>query len=123
MLERYFAVAFVLVSLSHIVQPRMWVELFAALRKTGHAAVVIAMFTLPNGLAIVIWHNVWAWDLSVVLTVAGWGMSLKSANYLLNPKVADRMIDGPGSSPKSYVAGGAIGLAIGCVLAYQGFFS
>ena len=121
LLERYFAIAFLLVSLSHIVQPRMWTELFAALRKTGHAAVAIAMFTLPQGVVIIIWHNVWVWDLPVVLTIAGWGMTLKSANYLMSPKIADRMIEGPGSSPRNYVAGGIIGLIIGGVLAYQGF--
>lgn len=122
MLERFFAIAFLAVALSHIVQPRMWADFFAALRKTGYAGLAIAMFTLPQGLAIVVWHNVWVWDLPVLLTVAGWGMTLKSVNYMLNPKFADRMIEGPGASPRGYIAGGFILLILGGALGYQGFF-
>ncbi len=121
-LERFYAFAFLAIGLSHIAQARMWAEFFAALNKTGFAALIIAMFTLPQGLAIVIWHNVWVWDLPVVLTVAGWGMTLKSLAYMVDPRIAGRMIGGPGARPQSYVAGGAVALLLGAALAYQGFF-
>ncbi len=121
MLERFFAIAFLAVGLSHIVQAQMWADFFAALRKTSYAALVIAMFTLPQGLTIVVWHNVWVWDLPVLLTVAGWGMTFKSIHYMLNPKFADRMIEGPGASPRNYLVGGIIILILGGALGYQGF--
>ena len=108
--------------MSHIVQPKMWADFFAALGKTGFAGFAIALFTLPQGLALVIWHNVWAWDLSVIFTVFGWGMTFKSVNYFLNPKIADRMIRGPGASPKSYFAAGAIMLVLAALMTYQAFF-
>ena len=121
LLERFYAVSFLAVGISHILQAQMWANFFTALRKTGYAALIIAMFTLPQGLAIVIWHNVWVWDLPVLLTVCGWGMTLKSVNYMVNPRIADRMIDGPGASPRSYVIGGIFALILGGALGYQSF--
>ncbi len=120
-IERYFAVAFVIIAVSHIVQPQAWVDFFANMRKTGLAGFIIAMYTLPQGLALVIWHNVWAWDWAVVFTICGWGMTIKSVKYLLYPKLADRMIDGPGSKPRAYVAGGVIMLFIGAAMVYVAF--
>jgi len=40
-LEQFYAIAFLVISVSHIVQARMWVEFFAMLRKTGYAALII----------------------------------------------------------------------------------
>jgi len=120
-LERFFGIAFILVGISHMVQPRLWVELFAQLAKTGVLSLVIAFFTLPQGLAIVVWHNVWRTDLSVLLTVVGWSMTLKSTIYLLYPRHADRIVGGIGSKWQGYVLGGAIMLVLGGLMALQGF--
>lgn len=121
LLERAFAVAFIIIALSHILQPRAWVAFFAALARSGNAAFAIGMPTLAMGLVVVVWHNVWVWDVPVILTVYGWASVLKGSLYLLCPSLPDRMIKGPGSHPRGYVVGGVLLLALGGALFWRAY--
>ena len=64
---------FGVLGLSHITQPRAWVEFFTMLRSKGEAGVIIAF------------HNVWA-GIPAVLTIVGWGLLIKSLLRLCLPK-------------------------------------
>ena len=64
-------VNFVVIGLSHIVQPRVWVEFFVFLRERGEAgAFATALLSLIFGSIIVAFHNVWT-RIPAVLTVVG----------------------------------------------------
>jgi hypothetical protein len=118
--EAVIAPAFLLVGLSHLLQPRLWVEFFELLRATGLAAAIIPMYTLPVSLVLIVGHNVWVWDWPVVLTVAGWMMTLKCAIYLILPGAADRMLRKQmAKSPRSFQIVGAIMAVVGAVLTWQ----
>jgi len=64
--------------LSHILQPRAWVEFFILLRSKGEAGVFVDGF-LNLGMASIIigFHNVWS-GIPAVLTVVGWLLLIKS---------------------------------------------
>jgi hypothetical protein len=44
-------------------------------------------------MCIVLGHNVRAWDLAVLVTLAGWGMLVKATVYLLFPSIPNRVIN------------------------------
>ena len=76
---------FAVIGLSHIVQPRAWVEFFVWLRERGEAGVFAnAFLSLIFGSIIVAFHNVWT-GLPVVLTVVGWMQVLKALIYFTFP--------------------------------------
>jgi hypothetical protein len=114
------APAFLLLGLSHVVQPQLWVRFFEVLRATGIAAFIIPMYTLPVGLVLIAGHNVWTWDWPVFLTIAGWGMTIKSALYLVAPSLADRMLEKKmAKSPRSFQIFGAIMAIFGAIITWQ----
>ena len=78
---RFFSVSLLVVGLSHAVQPKLWRDFFLMLKGTGVAGIIIAMFTFPVGLMIVVGHNVWVFDAPVIITISGWGMTIKSLIY------------------------------------------
>ncbi|HLL15090.1 MAG TPA: hypothetical protein VK388_08500 [Pyrinomonadaceae bacterium] len=121
-IERYFAITMLAVGLSHIVLARQWRDFFLRLKATGVAGIIIAMFTFPLGLLIVLGHNIWVFDLPVIVTVCGWGMTLKSATYALVPGQAERMIPAGANAHRKYAAAGFVALAIGALLLYHSFF-
>ena len=121
-IERYFAISMLAVGLSHVALAREWRDFFLLLKRTGVAGIIIAMFTFPLGLLIVLGHNIWVLDLPVIVTVCGWGMTLKSASYALVPGQAERMIPSDENAQRKYRAGGFVALAIGALLLYHSFF-
>jgi len=114
------APAFLLMGLSHLLQPQLWVRFFAAVRQTGLAAVIIPMYTLPFALVLIAGHNVWEWDWPLFLTIAGWGMTIKCVLYLLVPGFTDRvLVTNMAKSARNYQIAGAIMTFFGAVVTWQ----
>jgi hypothetical protein len=71
-------ILFGILGLSHILQPKAWAEFFILLRGKGEAgAFVDGLVNLPLAGVIIGFHNVWS-GISVVLTLVGWGLLIKS---------------------------------------------
>jgi hypothetical protein len=118
--QAIFAPAFLLMGLSHVLQPQLWVRFFEAVGRTGLAAVIIPLYTLPFALVLVVTHNVWVWDWPLFLTIAGWGMLIKSSLYLLVPGLTNRMLaTNMAKSSRSYQIGGAMMALVAGVLTWQ----
>ena len=123
-IDAWFALSMVIFGLSHAAQPRLWAAFFSAMKATRFAPLIIGMYTLPTGLVILLAHNVWAWDWPVLVTIAGWGMTIKATIYLLFPAVPDRMIasaDRWQEAFSGFRVAGAVMSVLGVVLAWQAF--
>ena len=87
-IEIFAVVNFVVIGLSHVAQPRVWVEFFALLRAKGYPGVFAnGMLSLLVGSLIVAFHNVWS-GLPMVVTLIGWGQVLKGLVALVVPAVS-----------------------------------
>ena len=118
--QAVFAPAFLLIGLSHALQPERWVAFFRVVKGTGVAGFIVAMFTLPVSLPLLVLHNKWVWDWSLFLTVAGWGMTIKSSLYALWPQFADRMLEKKmAQSPAGFRVAGIAMTALAAVLVWQ----
>ncbi len=86
-IEILAAIAFFTTGVSHLVQPRIWARFFVQLARQGEVGIfIIAFYTLPMGVLIVAFHNVWSgWP--TMLTIFGWAFCLKSFIYFVVPKV------------------------------------
>ncbi|MEW6736225.1 MAG: hypothetical protein AB1489_33335, partial [Acidobacteriota bacterium] len=67
-------------------------------------------------------HNIWVFDLPVITTICGWGMTLKSVSYICIANQAEKMIPVGENAHRKYVYGGIIMLPITLLLIYQAFF-
>lgn len=117
--EIFAAVNFVVIGLSHILQPRVWVDFFVMLRAHGRAGVFAnGMLSLMVGSIIVAFHNVWS-GLAMVLTILGWAQVLKGLLSLTVPAIGLRTL--ARVSPDrafEFVAAGAVALIIGLLQTY-----
>jgi hypothetical protein len=118
--QLFAVINFVVVGLSHIVQPRAWVEFFTLLRERGHAGVfVVAFLSLTFGSIVVAFHNVWT-GLPIVLTVIGWAQVLKALIYFTFPAYGLRKLQIPSRErPQLFVYPGIALLVLAALLAYH----
>jgi uncharacterized protein YjeT (DUF2065 family) len=118
--QKLAAVSFLVIGLSHMLQPRAWIEFFFMFKRQGAAgAFLTALLHLPMGALIVGFHNVWS-GIPAVLTVIGWGYVLKSLLYFAYPAHGVRMLSRL-SLERAWemVVAGAVLFVIGLLLAYS----
>ena len=88
----FAAVSFLVIGLSHLVQPKAWVGFYQALAARGTPGVFLEGFLLVNfGAIIVAFHNVWRGP-ALVLTLIGWAQVLKGTGRFLVPQLGLRVI-------------------------------
>ena len=91
-IEVLATILFGVLGLSHILQPRAWVEFFILLRgKREAGAFVDGFLNLPLGGVIVVFHNIWS-GISVVLTLVGWCLLIKGLIRFWAPQFALKMM-------------------------------
>ena len=79
-------ILFGVLGLSHILQPKAWAEFFILLRGKGEpGAFVDGLLNLPLAGVIIGFHKVWS-GVSVVLTLVGWCLLIKSLLRFCLPK-------------------------------------
>lgn len=85
-------ILFAVMGLSHILQPRAWADFFILLRGKGEAgAFVDGFLNLSLAAAIIGFHNTWS-GVSLVLTLVGWALLVKSLIRFCAPQHAVRMM-------------------------------
>jgi hypothetical protein len=85
-------ILFGVLGLSHILQPKAWVEFFMLVRGKGEAgAFADGLLNLPLGAIIVAFHNTWS-GTPLVLTLVGWGLLIKGSIRFCAPKLALRVM-------------------------------
>ena len=117
--EKLTALYFLILGLSHILQPRAWVQFFIMLREKQEVGSLLNGFVhFPLGAFIVAFHNVWH-GIPAVVTVIGWCLVIKSTIYFVYPRHGIRML-ALVSMERSwqFVLAGAVSVVLGGLILY-----
>ena len=108
--------------LSHILQPKMWVDFFGRLHQQGESGVVTrVMIELWPAILIVAFHQVWSGP-GIVLTIYGWMLSLKIVIGLVAPQIGVRGLAMSQRGDWRFQVAGVILLAISVCAAWALFW-
>lgn len=121
-IELFVAVQGLVMGLSHMLRPNLWVEFFVRLRSWGVVGVFANGFlSLGFGSVIVAFHNVWQ-GLPVVVTVFGWLHVTKGVTCCVFPEIGLKSMDrvSPDRS-REFVLAGAVLFVIGGFSGYLYF--
>lgn len=112
--------------LSHLLYPAKWAALFLPLKERDTGGFILAGMSLPVGLIVILGHNIWVWDIRVIITLAGWMATLKSVAYLLFPRAhravmrsSERLAGG--GLERGFRMIGAILIVLGILTGYDAF--
>ncbi len=118
-IELFAGVQFLVIGLSHLLQPLVWVAFFKALREMGYPGAFLNGFlSLTFGSMIVAFHNVWTgWP--VVLTLIGWAQIVKALVAFTAPQYSMRGLQRPTVERAwEFQVAGVIFLALAGLMAY-----
>lgn len=116
---KILAFSFTVLGLSHLLQPKAWSTFFRAVLDSGNGALGIGMFSLPIGLVIIVFHNIWIRDIPVIITLFGWMITIKSVMYLLFPRSIERVT--PQKFTNEFLFAGALLFGMGILLLFHYF--
>lgn len=125
LIERVIAVGLLVVGLSHWLRANLWADLFEEWRQNRFLPFYLGWLYLQVGTVIAFGHNVWAWDMVVIVTLMGWAWTIKGALYLLWPNLLARVVeknltDGQNHARK-FAAVGAFMALVGALLVWRVF--
>ena len=118
-IEIFAGIQFLVIGLSHVLQPRVWVEFFTWLRGKGYAGVFVNGFlSLGFGSIIAAFHNVWT-GLPMVLTLIGWAQVIKGLLSFVWPQLGMRGLQRVAPERAGeFRVGGVLFLALAVLMAY-----
>ncbi len=76
---------YLIAGLSLLLYTGQWKKVMDGFEKSHFAMLPMAVFAIVVGLIVINMHNVWEWNLYVVITLTGWIAFLKGAFYFLAP--------------------------------------
>ena len=116
----YAIINLTVIGVSHVVRPRVWVEVFVFLRERGEAGVfAVAILNLIFGSIIVAFHNIWS-GIPSLLTVLGWANVVKALLYFMFPAIGLRRLQVLSHERANLVVvGGILFLLLTGVLGYH----
>ena len=110
--EWFVAITSFIIGTSHFLRPGDWAEAFRQLHRCGRpGAFANGALNLVPGAAVVAGHGSWTWP-GAVLTAFGWLMVAKAFVCFLAPDKALLSMERGSRSPRGFVAGGLVLLAI-----------
>lgn len=120
-IARWTALMWIIFGLSHLLHARRWVQLLYPLKERPEGGFVLALLGLPFGLVMILGHNLWVWDIPVIVTIAGWATTLKSTIYLLFPTAHRRVMAANAKPEVGFRIVGAVFIVLGMVVGYHTF--
>lgn len=120
-IEIFASINFIVMGLSHILQPRAWQEFFGFLHERGvPGSFFNAFLSVGMGSLIVAFHNVWG-GLPTLLTLYGWLSLVKGGLFLLVPSIGLRSLErGLAMETRGWIVPGVLLLALAAVTLFAG---
>ena len=92
---------------------------------SGNSALVFfsGTFALIAGIVIVLLHNVWATNWTVIITLLGWGALIKGVWIIVFPGTVPRFMEIYRRNENFVLFHGLCALVFGVILTFLGFFA
>jgi uncharacterized membrane protein len=120
-LSQVIGVYLILIGLISITRRKMMMAAVADIAKNRSLIYVIAVLELLAGIALVISHNIWAWEAAVIITIVGWLMLIEAVCYLILPNRVVQGIFKRFNKNGWYLTCGLLAVVLGLYLAGVGF--
>jgi hypothetical protein len=121
-IARLLGPPFLLASLAVLLKPVLFRAIIEDFRQSPAMIYLAGFFGLLGGIAIVLVHNLWVADWRVIITLIGWSTTVRALAIIYAPELAVKTGSAILTNRALFFAAEAIGIALGLVLIYFGYF-
>jgi len=122
-IARIFGICYIVLGTGLIINRAFFKKVMEDFSKNAALVYVAGIFALVAGVVIVLVHNVWSADWSVVITIIGWAGLMKGVWLTVFPDSAQDIMQAYLKKETLLTVHSTAALLFGLVLAYFGFFS
>ncbi|OHA58100.1 MAG: hypothetical protein A2571_03615 [Candidatus Vogelbacteria bacterium RIFOXYD1_FULL_44_32] len=120
-LSQALGIYLVLIGLICITRRKMMMAAVADMINNRALIYLVGILELLAGIGLVLVHNIWAWNATVIITITGWAMLIEAIAYLVLPYRVVAKIFRRFNTKNWYVGGGLVAVLLGAYLAAVGF--
>ncbi len=112
---------YLVMGLSILLYVKSWQKLMGKWENDHLTLYPLSVLLLLLGLIIVNLHNVWEWNVWLIVTLVGWGALIKGVFYMLMPGAAIKWVLKFKNNAALLYVGGVVGVILGGVLGYYAY--
>lgn len=120
--EKIFGIMYLVVGISMLMQKAMWLELTAYYTQNMPRMMFVSFFPLLIGLIIVFTHNIWVFNLAVIVTIVGWLALIKGVLLFLAPQQLMKLVPAPEKQEKWIFYEAIIVIILSSLILVNAFF-
>ncbi|MBU1808991.1 MAG: hypothetical protein KJ661_05490, partial [Candidatus Omnitrophica bacterium] len=122
-IARIFGLYYLIIGVGIIFNRKAFQQLLDDFCKSAALVFFGGLFALVVGLAIVLTHNIWVADWTVLITILGWGALLKGIWLIVFPGTVFKFMQSYQKNKNMLIIQPIIVLILGVVMTYFGFFA
>lgn len=122
-LAKVMGIYFIIVSLAFLLNKKKLIEAIPELMENYALRLVLYIFTLILGILLIVSHNIWELNWTVVITIIAWLVFIKGALNLLFPHFLNKLAEPWLRSEPLIISSIILNLLIGIFLFYYGYFA
>ncbi len=123
LLARLLGPFIVAIGIGFLLKPKAIKQIGEDFFKNWALVYVSGLVTFIGGLAVVLFHNLWAADWRLIITLMGWLMLVKGAWLIVLPRTLVKATEVYTRNTKLGVVIWIVMLALGLILMFQGYLA
>ena len=122
-IARIFGLCYLVIGVGFVLNRKAFQQVMVDFCKNAALLFFSGLFALAIGAAIILTHNAWVADWTVIITIIGWAGFIKGIWLTVFPGTVPKFMEAYQKNKNLVIVHSIAALAFGVVLTYFGFFA
>jgi len=121
-IARVFGLCYLILGTGFLFNRRAFAKVMEDFGKNAALTFLSGLFALVIGVVIILLHNVWVANWTVIITIIGWAGLFKGIWLIVFPETVPKFMQAYLNNKNLQITHASVALILGIVLTYLGFF-
>jgi len=122
-IARVFGLSYLILGAGFMINRKAFRQVMVDFCKNAALVFFTGLFALVIGVVIILTHNVWVANWTVLITLIGWGGLIKGIWMIVFPNTVSKFMESYQKNENLLVIHSIVALILGAILTFFGFFA